>query len=189
MECNAYQEQMSLWIDDQLTEDELRQIEVHAASCANCRNMFDALRRLDRLLEATPMIAPVPGFTERFQARLVTRRRRTRTWAGLLTLTLATLVLVLGATALLAASGLTLWGNLAITGLLPQATSLLLDVGKATLAFLNLMWLIASALARGIRHPVFITYVAATTILIAAWTQIVTRHIRARHPVTANLNV
>jgi len=189
MECDTYQEQMSLWIDEQLTEDELRQIEVHAASCASCRTAFDALRRLDRLLDAAPMIAPVPGFTERFQARLVTRRRRTRTWAGLLTLTLATLVLLLGATALLAASGLTLWGNLALAGLLPQATGLLLDVGKATVALLNLMWLIASALARGVRHPVFITYVAATTILIAAWTQIVSRHIRAHRPVTVNLNV
>ncbi len=189
MECDTYQEQMSLWIDDQLTEDEIRRIEVHAVTCASCRAALDALRRLDRLLDAAPMIAPMPRFTERFQARLVTQRRRSRTWAGLLTLTLATLIFLLGAATLLAASGLTLWSNLAITGLLPQATGLLLDVGKAMVAFLNLTWLIAGALARGVRHPLFITYVAATTILIAVWTQIVARHIRARRPVTANLNL
>jgi predicted anti-sigma-YlaC factor YlaD len=188
MECDTYQEQISLWLDDQLTEDEIRQIEAHAATCASCRAAMDTLRRLDRLLDATPMIAPVPGFTERVQARLVTRRRRSRTWAGILTLTVATLVLFIGATAMLAASGLTLWGNLAITGLLPQATGLLLDLGKAVATFLNLTWLIASALARGVRHPVFIAYVAATTILIAVWTQIVTRHIHAHRPVSANLN-
>ncbi len=189
MECDTYQEQMSLWLDDQLAKDEIRHIEVHVAYCTSCRTSLDALRRVDRLLDAAPMIAPVPGFTERFQARLVARRRRNRTWAGLLTLTIATLVLLLGATFILAASGLTLWGNLAIAGLLPQATSLLLDVGKAMAAFLNLTWLIASALARGVRHPLFITYVAATTILIAVWTQIVTRHIRAHRPVTSNLNL
>jgi hypothetical protein len=94
---------------------------------------------------------------------------------------------MLGAIALLAASGLTLWGNLAITGLLPQATGLLLDLGKAMAAFLNLAWLIASALARGLRHPVFIAYIAATVILIAAWTQIVTRHVSAHRPVSANI--
>jgi len=188
MECDIYQEQMSLWLDDQLAKDEIRHIEAHIASCISCRTSLDALRRVDRLLDAAPMIMPVPRFTERVNARLVTQRRRNRTWAGLLTLTLATLVLLLGATARLAASGLTLWGNLAIAGLLPQATGLLLDLGKAMAAFLNLTWLIASALARGVRHPIFISYVAATTILIAAWTQIVTRHIHARRPISANLN-
>lgn len=189
MECDTYQEQMSLWLDDQLAEDEIRHIEAHVASCTSCRTSLDALRRVDRLLDAAPMIVAVPGFTERVQTRLVTRRRRSRTWAGLLTLALATLVILLGATALLAATGLTLWGNLAIAGLLPQATGLLLDLGKAMAAFLNLTWLIASALARGVRHPLFISYVTATTIMIAVWTQIVTRHIRAHRPITANLNL
>jgi predicted anti-sigma-YlaC factor YlaD len=184
MECDTYQEQMSLWIDGQLTEDEIRHIETHAAACASCRTYLDALRRLDRLLSAAPMIAPVPGFTERFQARLVTRRRRSRTWAGLLTLTLATLVLLLGATAVLAASGLALWDNFAITGL----TGLLLDLGKAMAVSLNLTWLILSALARVVRHPVFIAYFAATAILIAVWTQIITRHVRAHSPVSANIS-
>jgi predicted anti-sigma-YlaC factor YlaD len=183
MECDTYQEQMSLWIDDQLTEDEIRHIETHTAACASCRTYLDTLRRLDRLLSTAPMIAPVPGFTERFQTRLVTRRRRSRTWAGLLTLTLATLILLLGAMVVLAASGLTLWDNFAITGL----TSLLLDLGKAMAVSLNLTWLILSALARVLRHPVFIAYFAATAILIAAWTQIITRHVRAHRPVSAGI--
>ena len=183
MECDTYQEQMSLWIDGQLTEDEIRHIETHTAACASCRTYLDTLRRLDRLLSTAPMIAPVPGFTERFQTRLVTRRRRSRTWAGLLTLTLATLVLLLGAMAVLAASGLTLWDNFAITGL----TGLLLDLGKAMAVSLNLTWLILSALARVLRHPVFIAYFAATAILIAAWTQIITRHVRAHRPISASI--
>jgi predicted anti-sigma-YlaC factor YlaD len=179
MECDTYQEQMSLWIDGQLTEDEIQHIESHAAVCASCRTSLDGLRRLDRLFSAAPMTAPMPGFTDRFQARLDTRRRRTRTWAGLLTLALATLVLVLGASAVLAASGLTLWDNLAITGI----TGLLLDLGKAMAVSLNLTWLILRSLARVLQHPVFIAYFAATAILIAAWTQIITRRVRAQQPV------
>lgn len=186
MECDKYREKISLWIDEQLTADEVRQIEAHVAACASCRAALDSLRRLDRLLSAAPMIAPAPGFSQRFQTRLATRRRRRRTWAGLLTLSGATLLLVLGAATLLAISGLSLWGNLPVGGLLPQVTGLLLDVGQAMAVFLNLAWLIVSALARGLRHPVFIAYVATTTVLIAAWTQIVTRHIHIQRPVAAN---
>ena len=112
----------------------------------------------------------------------ITRRRRSRTWAGLLTLTLATLVLLLGATAVLTASGLTVWDNFAIAGL----TGLLLDLGKAMAVSLNLTWLILSALARVLRHPIFIAYFGATAILIAAWTQIVARRVFVRRPVSAN---
>lgn len=186
MECNNYQEQMSLWIDNQLTPNEIREIEAHTATCLTCRTSLEALKRLDRLLNAAPMVSPTPGFSSRFQARLATRHRRRRTWAGLLTLTLATLVLVLGAVAVLTISGLALWGNLPISLILPQATSLLLDLGKAVVASMNLAWLIVSALARGLQHPAVIAYVAATAILITAWTQIVARRVLVRRPVSAS---
>ena len=186
MECNDYQEQMSLWIDDQLTQNEIQEIEVHTATCLTCRASLEALKRLDRLLRAAPLVSPAPGFSNRFQARLATRQRRRRTWAGLLTLTLAALVLLMGAVAVLTVSGLALWGNLPIGLLLPQATSLLLDLGKAMAASLNLAWLILSALARGLQHPAVIAFVAATAILITAWTQIVARRFLVRRPVSAN---
>jgi len=189
MECDTYQEHMSLWIDDRLTPHEIRQIEAHTATCPSCRASLEALRRLDRLFSAAPLISPAPGFGERFQAKLAARRRRHHTWAGLLTLTLATLALMLGASVVLVISGLTLWGNLSISGLLPQATGLLLDLGQAMIAALELGWLIVSALARGLQHPVFIAYLTATAILIAAWTQIVRRRVLAHGPVSANLNV
>ena len=186
MECDTCQEQMSLWIDDQLTPNEIQEIEAHAATCPSCRASLDTLRRLDRLLASAPMVSPLPGFSDRFQAKLVTRRRRRRTWAGLLTLSLATLALSLGAALLLMLSGLTLWGSLPVSELLPQATSLLLNLGKVATASLKLTWLILGALARGLRHPIFIVYVAATAILIAAWTEIVLRRALARRPVSAN---
>jgi predicted anti-sigma-YlaC factor YlaD len=186
MKCDTYQERMSFWLDDQLAQDEIRQIEAHAATCPSCRASLDALHRLNRMLSAAPMVSPVPGFTARFQTRLVSRRRRRRTWAGLLTLTLATLALFVGAIVLLVISGLAVWGNLPVSGLLPQATGLLLDLSKATAASLGLAWLIVSALARGLRHPIFIGYVTATAILIAAWTQIVTRRFFARRPLSVN---
>jgi predicted anti-sigma-YlaC factor YlaD len=179
---------MSLWIDDQLTEDEVRQIEAHATHCVSCRAALDDLRRLDRLLSAAPMISPAPGFTERFQTRLATRHRRRRTWAGLLTLAIATIALFLGVTLFLVISGLTLWEDLPASSLLAQVTGLLLDLGEAIATSLRVAWLVVSALAQVVRHPVSIAYFAATAVLIAVWTQIVTRRTLVHHPVRASLN-
>ena len=87
---------------------------------------------------------------------------------------------------MLAVSGLTLWGNLSISILLPQAAGLLLDIVKAMVTFIGLAWLIIGALARGLQHPAFIAFVAATAILIATWTQVIARRVLVRGPVSAS---
>jgi hypothetical protein len=85
-------------------------------------------------------------------------------------------------TALLAISGLGLWENLAASGWLGQAIRLLLDLGRAWVAVFNLAFLVVGALVRGLQHPVFIVYTAATAILAAAWLQIVKRRVFVYHP-------
>jgi anti-sigma factor RsiW len=179
MECDTYREQMSLWLDDQLTQEEMRQMEAHTATCSSCRAALEVLRRVDRLLASTPMVSPAPGFTARFQARLVARRRRHRTWAGFIILVLATLTLTLGGMALLALPGLALWESFSASGVLTQSISLLLDMGEAGVSVLRVAWLIISALARGLRHPVFVAYAMATAILAVTWTEIVARRVLA----------
>jgi anti-sigma factor RsiW len=183
MECDTYREQMSLWLDDQLTQEEMRQMEAHTATCSSCRAALEVLRRVDRLLASTPMVSPAPGFTARFQARLVARRRRHRTWAGFIILVLATLTLTLGGMALLALPGLALWESFSASGVLTQSISLLLDMGEAGVSVLRVAWLIIGALARGLRHPVFVAYAMATAILAVTWTEIVARRVLAHRPV------
>jgi predicted anti-sigma-YlaC factor YlaD len=182
MECDIYREQMSLWLDQQLTQEAMRQVEAHTTTCSSCRAALEALRRVDRLLASTPMVAPAPGFTTRFQARLAARRRRHRTWAGLIILILATLTLTLGGMALLALPGLALWESFSASGVLTQSIGLLLDMGEAMLSLLQVAWLILSALARGLRHPIFVAYAVATAILAVVWTEIVARRVLAHRP-------
>jgi hypothetical protein len=43
-------------------------------------------------------------------------------------------------------------------------------------------WLILSALARGLRHPIFVAYAVATAILAVVWTEIVARRVLAHRP-------
>jgi len=172
MECDTYQEQMSLRLDGQLTPDEMGQLDAHVATCAVCRTSLDALRRVDRLLVSVPAVSPAPGFTSRFEARLAARRHRRRAWAGLLTLMVGTLFLLVAAMTLVTISGLVLWESLSADGLLIPVVALVLDLGKALAAALKLIWLVLSAMARGTRHPAFVAFSLAGAILTVIWAQL-----------------
>jgi anti-sigma factor RsiW len=177
MECDTCREWMSLWLDGRLVQAEIEQVEGHIATCPDCRTALDALRHVDRLLSAAPLVLPTPGFTLRFQARLAARHRRRRTWAGILTLGLATLGILLVTGVLLALYGLEWWEFLTASGWLGQGVGLLLSLGKAWMALLNLARLVAGGLARCLEHPVVVAYAIVTAALTLAWTQIVRRRL------------
>jgi predicted anti-sigma-YlaC factor YlaD len=183
MECETYRERMSLWLDQQLSSQEIRQLEAHTVACPACRATLEQFRHVDWLLAAAPMMEPAPGFAVRFQAKLTARRRRRRTWAGVLTLALASLGILVGATVLLTISGLAVWEGISSSGLLARSVGLLLELAKTGADILELVWLIMTALVRGARHPVFIAYVVATALLFAAWTHIVANRVLASRPV------
>ncbi len=185
MECDTCREWMSLWLDGRLVPAEIEQVEGHVATCPDCHTALDALRHVDRLLSAAPLVLPAPGFTLRFQARLAARHRRRRTWAGILTLGLATLGILLVTGVLLALYGLEWWGFLTTSGWLGQAVGLLLNLGKAWVALLNLTRLVASGLARCLEHPAVIAYAIVTATLTLAWTHIVRRRLLT-YPIAAN---
>ena len=58
MNCREIEELMPLYIDGDCSEAQRREIELHAASCARCRQSLDAFRKLERSLvslkDATP---------------------------------------------------------------------------------------------------------------------------------------
>ncbi len=185
MECDTCREWMSLWLDGRLVQAEIEQVEGHVATCLDCRTALDALRHVDRLLCAAAPVLPTPGFTLRFQARLAARHRRRRTWAGILTLGLATLGILLVTGVLLALYGLEWWRFLTASGWLGQGVGLLLSLGKAWMALLNLARLVAGGLIRCLEHPVVIGYAIVTAALTLAWTHIVRRRLLS-YPITAN---
>jgi anti-sigma factor RsiW len=185
MECNTCREWMSLWLDGRLVQAEIEQVEEHVAACTDCCTALDALRHVDRLLSAAPLVLPAPGFTLRFQARLAARRRRRRTWAGVLTLGLATLGILLVTGVLLVLYGLEWWQFLTASGWLGQGVGLLLSLGKAWMALLNLARLVAGGLARCLEHPAVAAYAIVTATLTLVWTHIVRRRLLT-YPIVAN---
>jgi anti-sigma factor RsiW len=84
MNHKPYQEWMHAVLDGALAPTARRELEVHLAECGECQATWASLSEVQRLLRAEPPVAPRPGFTGRFQARLAQRRSRPRLlWGGL----------------------------------------------------------------------------------------------------------
>lgn len=66
------------WILDQetLSPDERRNLQAHLAACEQCQRIERKWQSVHQELRARRMVAPAPGFTQRWQASLVERRAR-----------------------------------------------------------------------------------------------------------------
>ncbi len=78
--------------DQPLTPEQKRELQSHLQVCTSCT----AIAESNLALHSTQKAAPAAGFTERFQARLIQRRREQR-WRQVM----GSLVLVIGGVALL----------------------------------------------------------------------------------------
>jgi hypothetical protein len=70
----------------------------HLAGCKTCRQLADALGVVESRMQRVPLLAPEPGFTGRWQARLEAGRERShrRQSLGLLGLSASAAILLLG---------------------------------------------------------------------------------------------
>lgn len=84
---DTFTEKISLWLDDELSPVEVTELQTHLASCPACRQTYEAMQHVDRLLRtaAGVMVAPHPGFPQRFEARLA-RHHSPKPWQIWLTL-------------------------------------------------------------------------------------------------------
>lgn len=76
-----------------VTLDQQRELEIHLRSCSYC----SALAETGKMLHTAKVVAPAPGFTARFQAKLAERKlveRRRRLW-GMLVFTVGGLALLM----------------------------------------------------------------------------------------------
>ena len=107
--CEQYGEWMSLAQDGMLSSTQTRLLHTHLASCPPCQTQWEAMTFVSQVFRAAPMVAPTPGFAERFQARLAYREEQRRTL-------MIWLLLSIGAFALLALTLPSLIGVLCFTG-------------------------------------------------------------------------
>ena len=70
MECGFDKTLLTLWLNDQLTEDERAEVEAHLAGCDNCRQELATSAHLWELMETIPAPEPPAGTLIRFNAML-----------------------------------------------------------------------------------------------------------------------
>lgn len=147
-----------LLAEEPLSADEQRRLDEHLAACPGCTRLAEAWGSTRAVLAAAPLAAPAPGFSQRWEARLVKERaarlrRRTLGISGLLVMALA----------LLAWGGISMQGlslTDAFTGLLYNLTYLVARALQTQALFTRLLGSVSPSL------PVLVWVLAATTFSI-----------------------
>ena len=72
MTKDNFTEKISLWLDDELNLTEVAELQDHLSACPACCQSYEAMKHIDQLfrMAAMQMAAPMPGFSQRFEARL-----------------------------------------------------------------------------------------------------------------------
>jgi len=176
MTHQTFLEQISLWLDDELDPAEAAGLQTHLTECSACRLHYQAMQHLDRLLAGTAaqVVAPRPGFSQRFETRLAGQRSTNRRHLilGIGALLLGTLFFGLVGGALvwsrLAGSGLALIDvNLLYRGLVELIeTSMLLSAFIGTLS----LWIKASLITMS--QPLFWVYTLVAVGLVWLWVRL-----------------
>ncbi len=86
---HGYDETMSLALDGQLSPQDRADLDLHLATCTDCRKRWEAFQSIDHALSGAQAVMPAPGFAARFAVRLAQQQQaqqaaqyRMLTWLG-----------------------------------------------------------------------------------------------------------
>ena len=71
MKCNEICDKLSLYIDNELSHEEMLQVEDHLHSCENCQKEYEKYKNLISILQALPEEEPPEGYCKRLHNKLV----------------------------------------------------------------------------------------------------------------------
>jgi predicted anti-sigma-YlaC factor YlaD len=141
-------------------------LEQHLHECDECCRLASNWAMIETRLSRAQMVAPKPGFVQRFQVRLVQRRRRQRAWIMISLILVAFVLLV--AVAILLGSGALALVSPGVRYLLKSLTSLLLFGGVMQI-FTDFARLLVERLVSTISTSTWLTYSALFSGLAATW--------------------
>jgi hypothetical protein len=171
MRHDSYIEQISLWLDNELSPAEASQLQAHLAQCPVCRQTQQAMVHLDGMFRqaASLMAAPLPGFGQRVEVRLAHYHpaSQRRLLFGMSVLLLGTLALALLGGLFTGLVLLNTGSSLLDVALIVNALENLFQFINAAAAWLNFgsLFLKASLITMG--QPLF--WVCALAVLGAVW--------------------
>lgn len=76
MSCEELSEELSAYVDDELSPAERERLEAHLQGCDRCRLELQSLHTVSRLVASLPQVEPAPAFADAIKAQLRPPRRR-----------------------------------------------------------------------------------------------------------------
>ena len=192
MQHDTFTEKISLWLDNELSPTEIRELKAQLAGCPTCRQMHQAMVKVDRLLHdaSTVMLEASPEFSSRLQTRLA-RHRPQKSWH----LWLGLSVLFLGSLFFFAVGALLGWLSLISSG------GTLIELGPIFYSLASLGELVnnvramVNLLGMGLRvawltmtQPLFWVYILLAIGLTALWVRLM-QSLYRQAPLTTQLFV
>jgi len=173
---DIFTEQISLWLDNELSRPEILELQRHLQQCPLCQQTYQAMKEVDTVFRqaAVTMAKPSAGFTARFEKRL-TRHRASRRhlWLGIIILLLGTLFFA-GISAV--AGGVTLisaGSSLLDISIVYYGIALLGSTVSEVRLFATLAELALKLAILVMSQPLFWAYVAVAMGLAALWVRLV----------------
>ena len=71
MKCNEICDKLSLYIDNELSNEEMLQMEEHLQSCENCQKELEDYKKLISVLQSLPEVEPPVGYCKRLHNKLL----------------------------------------------------------------------------------------------------------------------
>ncbi len=79
MKCDEISDKLSLYIDNELSSEEMQQVEDHLNSCENCQKNLDDYKKLISVLQSLPEEEPPEGYCKRLHEKLLMEKSQKET--------------------------------------------------------------------------------------------------------------
>jgi len=173
MNCQEIGQLMSLSLDDALTTDEARQLQMHLERCQGCQAKWNSMKRISQLFADAPLVPPPAGFAAKVSQRLAQREARRRWILGGLILLLGIIALAVLALPAIIGAFMTLLQLLSCSPLLSHGPQLILKLISIGRPLVKAVWLAITALVSPSGHPILVSYSLVVFALTALWVRLV----------------
>jgi predicted anti-sigma-YlaC factor YlaD len=173
MNCQEISQLMSLSLDDALTADETRQLQMHLDRCQSCQARWTAMKRISQLFADAPLVPPPMGFAAKVSQRLAQREARRRGVLGGIVLLIGTISLIVLALPALVGAFMALEQLFSYSPLLSHGLQLTLKLISIGLPMVKAGRLALTALFSPSGQPILIAYSLAVFALTALWARLV----------------
>lgn len=189
MSQDTFTEKISLWLDNELSPAEITELQAHLAGCVACQQTYRAMQQVDTLLRraSTMMVSASPGFSHRFETRLLYHQTTNggHLWLGLAVLLLGTVFLfIIGG---IMASALVSTGiNLLGVDTLYSGLASFIESANLVRVWLNLIGLVVKACLLTMSQPLFWGYALLAAAMTWLWLRVLKSVYR---PASVNLEL